>query len=94
VAKDYETAYGFYSPGFRQMTRVLDYAVSMSNRPVEWLGAEVLDSECESELKCSVTTAVSYRVPSGPTGIDQMKMRRTIEEIWLNLEDGWWYSPN
>lgn len=92
IARDFEAAYEYLSPGYRQRNSVADYSATMAGRPVIWLEANVVGVECETDVKCSVQTDVRYRVPSGPTGINQLRMNRIIKETWLFMNDGWWYS--
>jgi len=94
VARDFETAYEYLTPGYKQQQTVVNYAVSMSGRPVIWTSGNVREVVCENEQKCTVRTDVGYRIPGGPTGINNMRMSRVIDETWLKLAGEWWYSPD
>lgn len=91
VARDFSGAWTYYTPGFRQTTPVEDYQQDMGRRPVNWDGAEVQSISCQSEDRCIVEVEVSYRVPAAPTGINRMRMTRTLREQWLLLDEQWWY---
>ena len=84
----------YYTPGYRQVTSVADYAIWLRTRPVRWTSATVRDSDCESDDKCKVSVNVSYRVPGGPTGINNMRMTSVVEENWIRLDRGWFYVHN
>jgi len=93
VARDFQSAYEYYSPGYRETVSLANFSVDMANRPVVWVSAEVAEAECESQDRCNLVAEVTYRVPGGPTGINEMRMTRKIEELWLRLEGEWWLSP-
>jgi len=94
VAGEAELALEYYTPGFRDITSAVDYTIWVRNRPVRWTGAEVKDSSCESEDRCTVVVNVAYRVPGGPPGINAMRMARDIEETWIRIDDDWFYVRN
>lgn len=91
LAADFGQAWELYTPGFRQMTPQSDYAAQMRGRPIRWVGARTDEAEC-SDSRCQVIISVRYRVPGGPTGINQMEMSREIEETWIRTDGQWWYS--
>lgn len=92
VAGDYETAYTFYTPGFRERTDVHAFKADMQRRPVRWISAAVRTTECEKE-RCTVETDVGYRVPSAPAQLSGMASSRPIEESWIYINDNWWFVP-
>jgi len=92
VARDFQSAYQYLTPGFRDQTESGEYIGMMAGRSVLWTGAEVLAVTCEGPRRCTVRVNVAYTVPAGPTGIRGMKMNRTISEAWLNLAEDWWVS--
>jgi len=94
LADEYEQALAFYTPGYRQITTVTDYAIWVRSRPVVWTGAEVRGSECESEDRCTVTVNLGYRVPGGPTGINQLPMQRDVQEQWIRLDGQWFFAKD
>lgn len=92
AAGDFEEAWNYYSPGYRDTTPVEAFAEDMRRRPVRWTGAEVLGAECDGD-RCKVSARVSYRIPSGPTGIEDMEPSRHVNETWIRTRDQWWYAP-
>lgn len=94
LAGEAELALEYYTPGFRDITSIVDYTIWIRNRPVRWTGAVVKDSTCESEDRCTVTVNVAYRVPGAPTGINAMQVARDIEETWIRLDGDWFYVQN
>ncbi|AKS40875.1 hypothetical protein [Wenzhouxiangella marina] len=89
-----ELAYPYLTPGYRDITSLGDYLVWLANRPVRWVAASVESVECENEDTCSVTTSITYRVPGGPTGINQMRMNRDIVEDWIRIDGQWYFVQN
>jgi hypothetical protein len=94
LANDAIGAYEYYTPGYRQMVTRTEYAQDRGRRPIRIREARVKGAECQETDRCTVTTTITYSVPGGPTGINQMRMTRDIEEQWLRLEGQWWYSSN
>lgn len=92
VAGEFEEAWSYYTPGYRETTPAADFAQDMRRRPVRWTGAEILVSDCEGD-RCEVTARVSYRVPSAPEGISDMEPERHVRETWIRTRDQWWYAP-
>lgn len=92
IAADHETAYTFYTPGFRQQTSMVDYTIDMRSRPVQWVDAEVESATCDGD-RCTLVTQVEYRVPSAPAQLSGMGNRRPIEETWIRIEENWWFVP-
>ncbi len=93
IANDQIAAWEYHSPGYREMTSAQDFAQEVRRRPVRYTDARVKSADCEED-RCTVTTAITYRVPGGPTGINQMRMTRDIDEQWLRLDGQWWFSSN
>ena len=95
VRQDFETAWTFYTPGFRQQLPVEAFAYEMAIRPVKWTAAEFLQVDCpEGAPRCEVQARVSYQAPAGIPGVGTLKSKSVVKEIWLQIEGKWWYSPN
>ncbi len=93
VERDFAAAWEFHAPGFRQTTPREDYIHDMRRRPILWLDAEVVGTDCD-DLRCNVDLKVTYRAVAAPHGQSQMKMTREIEELWISLDGNWWFSPD
>lgn len=93
LERDFENAWDYYSPGFRQATPRFDFARDMSRRPLAWLDAELQSVECDGD-RCDVRVRVSYRPIGAPGPISRMQMERTIDEVWIRVADNWWFAGN
>ncbi|NBB93005.1 MAG: hypothetical protein GVY32_07555 [Gammaproteobacteria bacterium] len=93
---EFEQAWAYYTPGFRERIEQDDFARDMSRRPVTWLGAEVLGSTCEEPDRCTVTVEVAYRaeVPGLRQTSSQVELSRRLEDEWIRLDGQWWYVKN
>ncbi|MDX1626139.1 MAG: hypothetical protein R3323_06465 [Wenzhouxiangellaceae bacterium] len=91
VEGDWQAAYAFYAPGYRQTTSAEDFGQDMRTRSVRWTGAEVESAECE-ETRCEVRTLVTYEVPSAPAQMSGMGNTRPVDETWIRVDGRWWYS--
>lgn len=91
LADEYEQALAMYTPGYREITSVGEYAAWVESRPVRWQSADVRLTACEDEARCTVYVSISYRVPTGPVGIRDMEFRQDVEESWIRLGDAWYF---
>lgn len=95
VGQDFEDAWPFYTPGFRQQLPAGDFAAEMGRRPVKWTAAEVLEVECAGdEPRCEVRTRVDYKAPASIPGVGNLTGKSVVTEIWLQIGDEWWYSAD
>jgi hypothetical protein len=93
VAREFESAWTLYTPGFRQTTSADDYRRDRARRPVRWLTGQVQDAVCEDD-RCQVTVVVTYQAPTAPAGQRRIRMTRNIEETWIRLDGQWWFAQN
>lgn len=89
VSGDFNTAYDYASPAYRQ-GKTRDYYVNKQRNAgvVQWLSATVVSVKCEG-ARCKTTTELTSKplIP-GFRGT----LRSGIEETWI-LEDGRWWFP-
>lgn len=93
LERDFEAAWEYMTPGFRETTNRFDYARDMSGRPLRWLSAEVVSKDCEEDL-CKIKILVGYQAVGAPAGMGQMRLSREIEETWIRLDGAWWFVQN
>lgn len=92
LANDLDTAYGYYSPGYRTATSRVDFEIAMRLRKVKWVSADVLESSCEADL-CTLTTLVGYEITKPVPGVPEWKSKQKVSERWVRTEGQWWYVP-
>ncbi len=92
LARDYETAYAFYSPGYRTSHSLEDFETQLRSRRVRWVGANVLEASCEADI-CSVETRLDYKINKPVPGVPVWKSSETISERWVRLDRQWWFFP-
>ena len=92
IAGDFETAYDFYSPGYRSGTSLIDYIVEMRTRRVAYTSAEYVSHECE-EARCTVKFHVGFRIPAPVPGMTVFDSNQMIDDIWIRNDGKWWYLP-
>lgn len=93
LSKDYDTAYSFYSPGYRSSTSRVDFEIGIRARRVAWVSAEVQKISCEAD-SCSVETLVGYKVARPVPGLDEWKNKNEVTERWVRTDGQWWYLPD
>jgi hypothetical protein len=94
IAHQAEKAYDYLSPGTRETQTRESYAAAMNNRPVKWTAAKFNRKECDAD-RCKVYIDVSYSVAmmrGGPSG-KPFATTSTQSEIWVHVQDGWYFLP-
>jgi hypothetical protein len=92
LARDYATAYSYYSPGFRSRVSVVDLEIKIRLQRVRWTGAKYRDHTCTGDT-CTVRVDVNYEVSAPVPGVSVWKSVQLIEEQWLRTGGEWWYVP-
>ncbi|HLF30556.1 MAG TPA: hypothetical protein VI566_05940 [Xanthomonadales bacterium] len=93
LAGDFDTAYGFLSPGYRSSHTRVDFEIDIRSHRVRWTSAEVVDSSCEADV-CSVETRLGYKVAKPVPGIPVWESTEQVIERWVHTGGQWWYLPN
>lgn len=93
LAREFEQAYQYYAPGFRETTPLVEFQADLFRRPIRWLAAEVLGSSCVEDV-CRVSVEITYRVPGATGPLRQLTPTRTVEERWIRLDGVWWHASN
>ena len=91
VAREFEQAYEFMSPGYRATTPLHEYMIDIMSRPVRWTSAEVIGASCLEEV-CRVSVEVTYQAVGAPGPLRHLRPARQIEERWLQVDGQWWFS--
>jgi len=89
--RDFQKAWEFYSPGFREKTSAELFSVELARRPVRWESAEVQQVNC-ADQRCEVSVEVDYSVPGASGPLAGYEGSREVDEIWIELDGVWWYS--
>ena len=92
LAGDFETAYGFYSPGYRSSRSVFDLAFEIRSRRVQWVSAEYRDHSCDERV-CTVNFEVGFKVIKPVRGLPEWESSSLVDEKWVKTEGQWWYLP-
>lgn len=90
IARDFDAAYTFLTPGTRLMLSVSDFNEKYRNTRVEWKSAEVKEVVCSNADRCEAKVDVVFAVTGGMRGVPNVGGNQTITEVWL-LEGGEWY---
>ncbi len=92
LAGDYETAYSFYSPGFRSTTPMIDLAIKIRSQRVQWVSTEYKDHSCD-ESACTVSFLVGFKIAYPVRGMKVWESSSLVDEQWVKTEGQWWYLP-
>jgi hypothetical protein len=94
IAGDWEKAYGYFTPGYREVNEYEAFRLGMVNRQVNWSAARGKAVECESEEKCLVKIDIDYSLVGGMRGVPEVAATRNQTETWLNLGGEWYFLPD
>ena len=92
VSGKLETAYGYYAPGDRSGTSMVDFAIEVSQRRVNYTSAEYVSHQCEED-RCAVSFRVGFRVLAAVPGMKVFDSSQVIEDTWIRTDGNWWYLP-
>jgi len=92
LAGDFETAYGFYSPGYRSTASVVDFAFEYQSRRVHWTSAEYKEHNC-LENTCTVLFDMRYTINKPVPGLDKWDGTDIIAEKGVRTDGQWWFLP-
>ena len=93
VAREFEQAYEFMSPGYRATTPLHEYMIDVMSRPVRWTSAEVIGASCLEDV-CRVSVEVTYQPIAAPGPLRNIRPTRTLEERWVRADGHWWHVQN
>ncbi len=92
LAGDFETAYAFYSPGYRSSTSMIDLAFKIRSRRVRWTSAQYKEHRCV-ENSCTVLFDVGFTVNKPVPGLNKWDGSNIMEEKWVKTDEQWWFLP-
>ena len=92
LAQDFDSAYEYYSPGFRSSTSRGDFELGQRLRKVQFTDAEYEDQDC-SENRCTLSFKMFYTIASPVPGVDTWNGNDVLEETWIRTEGQWWFLP-
>ena len=92
LAGDFETAYAFYSPGYRSTTSVVDLEFEIRARRVRWTTAQYKEHSC-LEKSCTLKFDVGFTVIKPAPGLDKWDGSNVLTEKWVKTDGQWWYLP-
>ncbi len=92
IDRDFEAAWEYYAPGYRETSGQAAFTAQMARRPVRWQDVELLSLEC-SEDACDVNVRVRYRATGRVVSRGRVPaIDRTLQERWIRIDGQWWYA--
>lgn len=92
LARDYDTAYALYSPGYRSATSRTDFEIEIRSHRISWTSATYREHACEGRV-CTVTFDIEYTAPRPVPGVNKWEGKGTVEDTWIQSSGEWWYVP-
>ncbi|WP_395374391.1 hypothetical protein [Marinicella sp. W31] len=93
IKGEFNLAYEYLTPGYRQTENVESYGLRMGASQVEWQEVTYEKKECEDENLCVVHVNIQYLYVMPVAGGKEMVQTTTIRENWIKKDDGWYYLP-
>lgn len=93
IAKDFDAAFEYLTPGTRATTSLDAYTRRMLNVSVRYVGAEVESVSCEGEEVCTATLMITYKVRGASPGTGDVEGFSPTHEQWLLSAGQWFHLP-
>lgn len=93
LANDFETAYQYFTPGYRSSQSLRNFEISFMLRKVKYRSAEYIKEECEASA-CTVTVKLGYNVTAPVRGLSKFKGKSDVFEKWVFLNGKWFILPD
>jgi len=92
ISARHQQAWAMHSPGWKELHSFDSWRKDVGSA-ITWKAAEAVGAECDNgnPKRCIVRIKVTYQLVSDK--ISASPVSREVEELWLNLEDQWWYLP-
>ena len=90
---EYDLAYEYLSPGYRDKTTRTEYIVRLAGQRVRWNDADFEKVECEPEI-CRATWVIHwiYNIPVRGAGVYNGE-KPTVEN-WILADGEWYFVPS
>ncbi len=89
IDRQFDKAYDYLSPGYREVRPREDYAKIMGGRPLQWTNARFVSATCETET-CAVSIEVHANFEMPVMRVGTVETLTVVQENWI-LSDGEWY---
>lgn len=89
VAKDYKSAYNYFSPGTKIVMPLESWELRMAHSQIVFIGVDVVGVECRDDVMCKATMLLRYKVRALGVGEVETSQQRT--EDWVKSDGQWFY---
>jgi len=86
-------AYGYLSPGYRDLVTKEEYERTILVRPVKWRNSRVSGVTCE-DIVCVVHLEIDYTLRMPVQGVGAVSSRSVQEEKWVSSGGQWYLVPS
>jgi hypothetical protein len=95
TAQDYETAYGYFSPGYKETESLDGYRLRMATAQlnVKWKNGTYEGEECSDEQVCEVKVNILYEYSFPKRSMGGMEVNTSMSENWIKLDGKWYFVP-
>lgn len=93
IARTPAEAYGYLSPGYRELISKEEYERTVLVRPVRWKAARVSGVSCE-DIVCEVHLEIDYTLRMPVQGVGAVSSRSVQKEKWVSSGGQWYLVPS
>jgi hypothetical protein len=93
IEDDWNAAYGFLTPGVRDLMSREAYRDTVRLSKVRWKTASVGKVDCPAEDRCRVNVQVGFTLTGVLTGAPSIDSFQPVEETWLRVDGVWYFLP-
>ena len=93
ISQNYEAAYEFLSPGWKNNEDQEAYAQRMKSSRVNWKTVKILNKKCSETYICNVTVVIEYEYMFKEAMGNKILMPSTLKENWLMQDNSWYHTP-
>jgi len=88
-----DRAWDLLSPSSRELQTREQYAAVVGNRPVRWLGGEVIGKKCDGD-SCTVAVKVRYKAEIPQSNAGPIESIAYLDERWIRSDGEWFLVPD
>lgn len=94
INSDYEKAYGYFTPAYRQTETLESYKLRMGKAKlnIEWIKSVFDEKKCDDTV-CEVSMTLTYKYTFPRKSLGEIQLDTKITENWIKKDNKWYFLP-